>query len=204
MTLDPAAWPGGLAYVAIFLAAALEGELVFVAAAALVGAGQLHATAVVTVGALGAAFGDQVPFYLLRHRIRSWADRLSLLQRAGQAAVPFVRRRPGWLPLIIRFAPGLRIAIAAACAYADVPAWLFSACSLVSAFLWASGIVGLVAWLGPTWLSHAGLDGWWGLAVPAVLVIAAFGIGARAAQAAAAGGDIGSDIGGSDISPSPR
>jgi membrane protein DedA with SNARE-associated domain len=160
---------------------------VFVAAAALVGDGGLSAVGVVVCGTLGAALGDQVAYYLLRHRVRFLVDHAAIVRRAAQAVSPLVRRRPAWLPLAIRFAPGLRIAIAAACAYAEVPPWLFSTCTLVSALLWATGIVAAVAWLGPTWLPRAGMSNGWALAVPAVLVVIAFGLGARALRAATSG-----------------
>ena len=47
--------------------------------------------------------------------------------------------------LALRFAPGLRIAIAAACAYARVPRAQFSALNLIAAFIWAALLLTLVA-----------------------------------------------------------
>jgi len=60
---------GPLAYAAVYVAAMVEGEIVFVAAAVLVAAGKLNPLAVVIVGALGAATGDQLWFYALRGRV---------------------------------------------------------------------------------------------------------------------------------------
>jgi len=171
MTFTPADWPGGLAYIVVFLAAVVEGEVVFIAAATLAGQGSLNALAVVAAGTLGAAAGDQIPFYLLRFRLRSWLDRIPAMRRVSDTLVGAVSRRRGLLSFLICFSPGLRIAIASACAYADVPPLVFSTCSILGALVWAAGIVMLVGWLGPQWLSRLGVNGWWAFAVPAILVL---------------------------------
>jgi len=67
--------------------------------------------------------------------------------------------------LLIRFAPGLRIALAAACAWIDVPALKFSVLNLVSAFVWAVALLVIVGWVGPTYLAQYGLGGWKGAAL---------------------------------------
>jgi membrane-associated protein len=182
MTFNPAEWPGGLAYGIIFLAALLEGEVVFVAASALVGQGTLNAFGVVTAGTLGAAVGDQLAFYLLRARIRSWIDRAAIARRAGQALEHAVRRYGGWLAFAVRFAPGLRLTIVAACAYASVRAWVFSVANLAGSLVWAVSILWLVAWLGPAWLSRVGLHGWWAVAVPVAIVLGMVWYGSRLAR----------------------
>ena len=67
MTLGTFATYGG-----ICAAAAIEGEVVFIAASVLVAAGKLSAAGVIVAGALGAAAGDQFYFYLLRGRVDGW------------------------------------------------------------------------------------------------------------------------------------
>lgn len=171
MTLNPADWPGGLAYVAVFLAALIEGEIFFIAAAALAGQGSLNPFGVVAAGTLGAATGDQIPFYLLRFHVRSWLDRIPAVRRVSGTLVGAVRRRRALLPFLIRFAPGLRIAISSACAYADVPPLIFSTCSALGALVWATCIVVVVGWLGPEVLSRLGISGWWAMLVPAAVVL---------------------------------
>lgn len=171
MTLDPADWPGGLAYIVVFLAALIEGEVVFVAAAALAGQGSLDPFAVVAAGTLGAAAGDQIPFYLLRHRVRSWLDRLPAMRRVSGRLIGVVSRRGALLSFLIRFAPGLRIAIASACAYADVPPLIFSTCSVLGALVWATCIVVIVGWLGPEFLSRLGVSKWLAVLVPALVLL---------------------------------
>jgi undecaprenyl-diphosphatase len=171
MTFTPADWPDGLAYFVVFLAAVIEGEVVFIAAATLAGQGSLNALGVVAAGTLGAAAGDQIPFYLLRYHVRSWLDRIPAMRRVSTTLVGAVSRRRALLSFLIRFAPGLRIAIASACAYAEVPPLIFSTCSILGAFVWATCIVMVVGWLGPQWLSRLGVNGWWAFLVPAVLVL---------------------------------
>ena len=73
--------------------------------------------------------------------------------------------------LALRFAPGLRIAIAAACAYARVPRAQFSALNLIAAFIWAALLLTLVSHVGPRALAHVGLSGIWGAIVPASLIV---------------------------------
>jgi membrane protein DedA with SNARE-associated domain len=171
VTLNPADWPGCLAYVVVFVAALIEGEVVFVAAATLAGQGALDPFGVVAAGTLGAAAGDQIPFYLLRYRVRSWLDRLPAMRRVSGRLIGIVSRRGALLSFLIRFAPGLRIAIASACAYADVPPLIFSTCSVLGALVWATCIVVVVGWLGPEFLSRFGISGWWAVIVPALILL---------------------------------
>jgi len=160
-----------LACLGVFAAAAIEGEVVFIGAAVLVSAGKLNALAVGISGALGAAAGDQVFFYALRGRLSGWLSRVRPLAARRESIVSRVRRHQVLMILVIRFAPGLRIAITAACAYAGVPALRFTVLNLISAFGWAAAILTVVSRAGPGVLQHAGITGLWGAIVPAVLLV---------------------------------
>ena len=74
-----------MVYVAILLAAVVEGEVAYVAAATLVGQGHLNPLGVLLAGTAGAALGDQLYFYLLRGRLRRWLDRYRV-HRSSRAA----------------------------------------------------------------------------------------------------------------------
>ena len=104
--------------------------------------------------------------------------------------VDSVRRHDALMVLLIRFAPGLRIALAAACASAGVSPKKFSLLNLLSAFVWASALLVLVGWLGPAYLVHIGLGGWKGLMASALLVFGLLKVvgwyGRRAAHRAGA------------------
>jgi membrane protein DedA with SNARE-associated domain len=160
-----------LAYLGIFAAAAVEGEIVFVGAAVLVAAGKLNAIAVAVSGALGAATGDQLIFYALRGRLSRWLTRVRTIDTRRESIVARVRRHQALMVLVIRFAPGLRIAITAACAYAGVSAARFTALNLVSAFAWAAVLLALVSRAGPELLRHAGVTGIWGALIPAAMLV---------------------------------
>ncbi len=165
-------WTGPLAYLAVFIATVVEGEMVFVAATVLVHAGHLEAAGVYTAAALGGSVGDQIYYYALRGRLHALIDRFPTFAGRRDRVVRKVRQHASAMILACRFLPGLRIAIPAACAYAGVPAARFSILSLVSSLGWAAAVMGFVAWLGPTSLAQLGLKAWWTTLVPASLVIA--------------------------------
>jgi membrane protein DedA with SNARE-associated domain len=167
MTFDP----GPLAYIAIFIAAAVEGEVIFVAASAAVATGGLNAAGVLVAGALGASAGDQAFFHAVRYWPRRWSNRLPGSARSHLAAVSArVRQHATLMILACRFLPGLRIAIPVACAASGVPTRRFVALDLVSAFAWAASIMILVAKAGPAGASRLGLHGPAAILVPALLI----------------------------------
>lgn len=162
---------GPLVYLAILLAAIVEGEIAYVAASALVAHGRLHPLGVILAGAAGAAIGDQIYFYALRGRLARWLGRFPSVTRRAEPLVERVRRHESAMVLMIRFAPGLRVAIAAACAYADVPALKFTLLNGASALVWSAVLLALIAWAGPTCLAALGLDGWKGALLMGAAVI---------------------------------
>jgi membrane protein DedA with SNARE-associated domain len=160
--------------VAVLLAAMLEGEIVFVTAATLVSRGRLNPVGVAVAGALGAAIGDQFFFYVLRGRLTHWIDRFPAVARQGLRLTRRVRQHETFTVLAIRFSPGLRIALSAACAYAGVPALKFSLLNLLGCIAWATGLLTLVAWFGPAILTRLGISGWWAAIIPALILIVVF------------------------------
>jgi membrane protein DedA with SNARE-associated domain len=172
--VNPANWPGGLAYVVVFIAAVLEGEVVFVTASILVGRGELNPFGVLIAGALGGSTGDQFWYYALRGRLQRWLERFPRIATHQRRIAARVRRNSTIMVLACRFLPGLRVAIPAACAYGGVPPLKFSSLNMVSGLAWASGIMLLVAWGGPAALQWFGLEGWWALAVPGALIVLFF------------------------------
>ncbi len=173
--MNPADWSGGLAYLVVYLAAALEGEVVFVTAAVAVSQGRLNGAAVFLAAALGGSTGDQFFYYMVRGvlhgHLRRLLDRFPALARRQDAIVARVRHHQMLMVFACRFMPGLRVAIPAACAYARVPASLFSLCDLAGAFTWAALIITVVAWGGPAVLERFGLRGWWSAVVPAAILL---------------------------------
>jgi len=170
---------GPLVYAAIVFAAVVEGEVAYVVAATLVGQGHLDALGVLLSGTAGAALGDQFYFYLLRGRLRRWLNRYESVARRAQRLVRLVRRYETPTVLLIRFAPGLRITLAAACAYADVAPLKFSILNVVASAVWAMVLLFLVAWVGPTYLPALGISGWWSALAPALLIVFVFNLTGR-------------------------
>jgi len=161
-----------LSYLAIYVAAIIEGEIYYSKVSADAVNGRLLWPLVLAMGALGGATGDQLWFYVLRGRIH-WLDRFPALARYRDAVVTRVHRNETGLVLVSRFLPGLRTAIPIACAYAGMRPVKFSTLNLISAFAWAAAIMAFVKG-GSTTLNAFGLDAWWGPFVPALIVILFF------------------------------
>jgi len=161
-----------LAYLAIYVAAIVEGEIYYSKVCADAISGRLFWPAVLTAGALGGATGDQLWFYVLRGRIH-WLDRYPRLGKFRDRVIVHVRSHESALVLVSRFLPGLRTAIPIACAYAEVNPLKFSALNLVSAFAWAGAIMAFIKG-GSTTLDAFGLSSWWGPFVPAILIVLFF------------------------------
>jgi membrane protein DedA with SNARE-associated domain len=171
-------WSRALIYAGIFLAAAVEGEMVFVAASVSVALGHLDRWGVLIAGALGGSAGDQCFFYAFRGPLRSWLERFPGLTRRRNALGQLVDRYAVLLTALCRFLPGLRIAIPAACAATSISGWLFSTISILSAVGWAAAILGLVTGAGPAALLRLGMARNWALGASALAVLALF-IGLR-------------------------
>lgn len=163
-----------LIYLGIFIAAAVEGEMVFVAASVSVALGHLDFWGVLVAGALGGSTGDQFFFYAFRGPFRHLLDKYPRLARKRKAISRLVEAYAIPLASVCRFLPGLRIAIPAACATTSIPSWLFSTISLCSAFGWAAAILGLIAGAGPNALNRLGVARNWALGASALVVIALF------------------------------
>lgn len=150
--IDPHTW----SYPAIALAAAVEGEIVFVGAAALVGTGDLSAGAVALAGTVGAALGDWFHYFAVRGRVAGWVrDGLPL---AGQDALGWIRRHHTMAVAAIRFVPGFRIALTVLCAAAGVSPLRFCAVNAITAAIWAVAVLQAVAYGGPRLLTATGLS----------------------------------------------
>src|SRR5438105_4592887 len=114
------------AYLGVFVAAIVEGEVVFVTASLAVAAGDLSYPGVLVAGALGASTGDQFFFYAFRGPTRHWLDRIPSFRRRKGGLAALARRHSILLAASCRFLPGLRIAIPVACGVGDVSPFVFT------------------------------------------------------------------------------
>jgi len=165
---------GLLPYLGIFVAAVVEGEVAYLAACALVADGRLSALAVVCAGAAGAAVGDQAYFYLFRGRLPRLMARFPSIDRKAAPLIDLVRQRATLATIMVRFAPGFRVALTAACVSAGVSPLKFSLLNTLMSVVWAVLLLVLVGWGGPAVLSQFGLSGWRGALVMAVVVFGLF------------------------------
>jgi membrane protein DedA with SNARE-associated domain len=172
--MNLAEWTGPLAYLVVFMATVIEGEVVFVAATVLVQMGHLDARGVYAAAVFGGSVGDQIYFYVLRGRLGGWLDRFPTWSRRRDRITAKVAKHADAMILAGRFLPGLRVAIPAACAYANVSPVRFSLLSLLSSMAWAAAVMGFLGWLGPTSLAQLGVRAWWTPLIPATLVLGFF------------------------------
>jgi membrane protein DedA with SNARE-associated domain len=163
-----------LPYLGILVAAAVEGEVVYSGAVVMVFMGRLNPFGVLISGSIGGWAGDQFYFYAARGPLSRWLDRFSSIARRRMAIQGRMQQHATKLILAVRFLPGLRIAIPLACAYARVSPIRFSGLSFLSAVAWASAIMFIIRWLGPTSMSALGIKAWWAPAIPAVIVVLFF------------------------------
>ena len=108
-----------LVYLSIYVAAIIEGEAYYIIQCSLAAHGTLQWLPVMSAGALGGATGDNFWFYLLRGRVH-WLDRYPKIAKFERRVSRHVRKRETLIILACRFLPGLRTAIPAACAVANV------------------------------------------------------------------------------------
>ena len=165
---------GLIAYLGIVVAAAIEGEVVYVGAVVAASLGRLNPVAVLLSGSVGGWAGDQFWYYAARGPLSSWLNKFQNVARRRRAMQQRMHRHATKLILAVRFLPGLRIAIPVACAYSGVAALRFSSLSLISALVWGAAIMLIILQLGPTSLSAFGLKAWWTPAIPAVIIIVFF------------------------------
>jgi len=161
-----------LAYLPIYIAAIIEGEIYYSKVCADARVGKLFWAGVLVAGALGGATGDQLWFYILRGHLH-WLDRYPKLAKYRQSVSERVHSHETAIILVSRFLPGLRTAIPIACAYANVRPLKFSSLNLISAFAWAGAIM-LFVKTGTRTLTAFGLTAWWGPLIPAAIVILFF------------------------------
>jgi membrane protein DedA with SNARE-associated domain len=161
-------------YLGILAAAAVEGEVVYVAAVVAASLGRLNPFAVLLSGSVGGWAGDQFWYYAARGPLSSWLNKFEKVARRRMAIQQRMHRHATKLILAVRFLPGLRIAIPVACAYSGIAAIRFSGLSLISALEWAAAIMLIILQLGPSSMSALGIKAWWAPAIPGLIVVLFF------------------------------
>jgi len=161
-------------YLLILVAAAVEGEVVYVSAVVAASLGKLNTIGVLLSGSVGGWAGDQFWFYAARGPLSTWLNRFENIARRQRAIQNRMHRHATKLIPGGRFLPGLRIAISVGFAYSGVTAARFSGLSFISALAWANAIMFIIVELGASSLSALGVKTWWAPAIPAVIVVLFF------------------------------
>lgn len=131
-----------LGFVAVFVGAAIEGDLTLILTGVLSGLGFFHLPTALGVAALGGFVGDASCYGIGRHRSVAIKN-TALYRRAAPFIERFVRRFGPWQILLARFLYGTRVATMLFWGVERLSFWRFVGIDLVSCFLWAGVLGGL-------------------------------------------------------------
>ena len=124
-------------YLAVFIGAVIEGEMIVVMAGYLAQEGYLNLAGVIAAAAFGGFVGDQFFFALGRFRGREILTRFPSLNSRAARVEKMVLRYQNWLIVFIRFMYGLRVAGAIFLGVTQVSQVRFAVVNLLGAILWA-------------------------------------------------------------------
>jgi membrane protein DedA with SNARE-associated domain len=124
-------------YWAVFIWTFIEGESVFIAAAALAAAGVLVTWKVIVVAALGAFAGHMVFFALGRWRGMAVINALPFLKRHYPKANLILDRYAHWSVFIFQYLYGTRLVAAILFGCSSIEFWRFFLLQLVNCITWS-------------------------------------------------------------------
>lgn len=124
-------------YLAIFIATIIEGELSLIVAGYLAHDSLLNFWAVVILGTLGAATGDNFSFYVAKKRGRQLLTRTPRIQARADALSNHLRVTSPLMLFGSHFFIGFRSMIAIMIALRGVPQRKFIVLNLAGCFVWA-------------------------------------------------------------------
>jgi membrane protein DedA with SNARE-associated domain len=127
-------------YYVVFLGALLEGETVVVLAGFAARRGSLVLQWVIALAAIGGFIGDQVFFWLGRHR-KDWLfGRWPKMQAGMQKASAHISTYGPVAIVMARFVYGMRISSAVAFGISDIGSKTYLVFNLIGALIWATSI----------------------------------------------------------------
>lgn len=131
-------------YLALFLGTFFEGETILVLAGFLASRGYLQIDLVVITAFFGSYSGDQLWYYLGRHKGRRLLARKPRWQVMGDKALAHLRRHPDIWVLSFRFVYGLRTVMPVAIGLSGYPPLRYLLLNGIGAVVWALAL-GLAA-----------------------------------------------------------
>jgi len=162
-------------YWAVFIWTFIEGETVFIAAAALASAGILHPWKVIVVAATGAFVGHLFFFTIGRWRGYEVIERFPILKAHYPKANKILDKYAHWSIFIFQYLYGTRLVAAILFGASKINFWRFVSLQLVNCITWSLIIYAVGHMLGLAGVSILHHFGIWGLVfvVLAVVIVAA-------------------------------
>ncbi len=135
-------------YWAVFIGTFIEGESVFIAAAALTTTGLLEPYRLILVGACGAFIGHLVFFAIGRLSGKRLFQHFPVLNRHRHHAEKIFNDHAGWSVFIFQYLYGTRMIAAILFGTSNIAFWRFCALQIVNCISWAAIIFNVGRLLG--------------------------------------------------------
>ena len=162
-------------YWAVFIWTFIEGESVFIAAAALAAAGMLETWKVIVVAALGAFAGHLFFFALGRWRGEQIINAVPMLKKHAPKANIILDKYAHWSIFIFQYLYGTRLVAAILFGCSSIAFWRFFVLQIINCITWAIVIYSAGHFLGFAALEILQRFGVWGLVIAIIaLIIIAF------------------------------
>jgi len=161
-------------YWAVFIWTFIEGETVFIVAAALAAAGLLETWKVIAVAACGAFIGHLFFFVLGRWRGEAIINAIPTLRRHAPKANLILDKYAHWSIFIFQYLYGTRLVAAILFGCSSIAFWRFFFLQIINCITWAIAIYTAGHFLGLAAMTILHEFGIWGLiAVLSITAIAA-------------------------------
>jgi len=152
-------------YWAVFIWTFIEGETVFIVAAALAAAGVLETWKVIVVAACGAFIGHLFFFSLGRWRGKKIIHAVPMLRRHVPKANIILNKYAHWSIFIFQYLYGTRLAAAILFGCSSINFWRFFFLQIINCITWAIVIYTVGHFLGLAAMSVLHQFGIWGLVI---------------------------------------
>jgi len=161
-------------YWAVFIWTFIEGETVFIIAAALAAAGVLESWKVIIAAASGAFIGHMFFFALGRWRGKKIIEAVPTLKKHAPKANIILNKYAHWSIFIFQYLYGTRLAAAILFGCSSITFWRFFLLQIVNCITWSMIIYAAGHFLGIAAMSVLHQFGIWGLIVVlSIIAIAA-------------------------------
>ena len=124
-------------YLALFIGTFFEGETILVLAGVAASFGKLEINWVMLVAFCGSYAGDQLWYYMGRHKGRQLLERNPRWHNMGERALRLIKRHPDLWVLSFRFFYGLRTVMPVAIGLSGYPPLRYLVLNGIGAIVWA-------------------------------------------------------------------